>query len=465
MASTDTAPVILTRGLGKVYSAGTEAEVVALRGVDVRIERGEFVAIMGPSGSGKSTLMNLIGCLDTPTSGTYECDGVDVSTLDAEELATLRRDKIGFVFQGFHLLPRMNATDNVAMPLGYARVAPAERRQRALAALASVGLAERAGHRPNELSGGQQQRVAIAMAVATNPRILVLDEPTTALDVITQAAVLALVNDLRAQLGMAVLIVSHDLGVVSAVADDVLVMRDGREVEHGPTMAVLSSPTEQYTRELIEAAPRIEGVDVPEARDADADTVLRCRDVDIRYPHAPRLAVTGFNLEIRRGETVAIVGESGSGKSTVATALAGLALVENGEAVLWSSDGARHDLLGPAAKRPVDVRRSVQMIFQNADLALNPRRSIGDSVARPLTVFGRTKGRADSRERVAKLLTEVGLGPEFADRVPAQLSGGQRQRVGIARALAAGPSLLIADEITTALDVSVQASVLELLEE
>ena len=128
MASTDTAPVILTRGLGKVYSAGTEAEVVALRGVDVRIERGEFVAIMGPSGSGKSTLMNLIGCLDTPTSGTYECDGVDVSTLDAEELATLRRDKIGFVFQGFHLLPRMNATDNVAMPLGYARVAPTERR-------------------------------------------------------------------------------------------------------------------------------------------------------------------------------------------------------------------------------------------------------------------------------------------------------------------------------------------------
>ena len=225
MASTDTAPVILTRGLGKVYSAGTEAEVVALRGVDVRIERGEFVAIMGPSGSGKSTLMNLIGCLDTPTSGTYECDGVDVSTLDAEDLATLRRDKIGFVFQGFHLLPRMNATDNVAMPLGYARVAPAERRQRALAALASVGLAERAGHRPNELSGGQQQRVAIARALVNSPPILLADEPTGALDSKTGEEILALFKRLRDE-GHTVILITHDAHV-AAHADRTFVMRDG----------------------------------------------------------------------------------------------------------------------------------------------------------------------------------------------------------------------------------------------
>ena len=225
MASTDTAPVILTRGLGKVYSAGTEAEVVALRGVDVRIERGEFVAIMGPSGSGKSTLMNLIGCLDTPTSGTYECDGVDVSTLDAEELATLRRDKIGFVFQGFHLLPRMNATDNVAMPLGYARVAPAERRQRALAALASVGLAERAGHRPNELSGGQQQRVAIARALVNSPPILLADEPTGALDSKTGEEILALFKRLRDG-GHTVVLITHDAHVAEH-ADTVYEIRDG----------------------------------------------------------------------------------------------------------------------------------------------------------------------------------------------------------------------------------------------
>ena len=182
MSVAEAVPVILTRDLGKVYSAGTEAEVVALRGVDLRIDRGEFVAIMGPSGSGKSTLMNLLGCLDTPTAGRYECDGVDVATLDAEQLAALRRDKIGFVFQGFHLLPRMDATDNVAMPMGYAQIPPAERRPRALAALEAVGLGGRAGHFPNELSGGQQQRVAIARALVYRPPILLGVEPPGALD-------------------------------------------------------------------------------------------------------------------------------------------------------------------------------------------------------------------------------------------------------------------------------------------
>ncbi|MFT3896881.1 MAG: ABC transporter ATP-binding protein [Thermomonas sp.] len=218
-------PVIRTDGLGKVYSAGTEAEVVALKGVDLRIMPGEFVAIMGPSGSGKSTLMNLIGCLDTPTSGRYECDGVDVSTLDAEELATLRREKIGFVFQGFHLLPRMDATDNVAMPLGYARVPHAERRERALAALASVGLAERAGHHPNELSGGQQQRVAIARALVNHPPILLADEPTGALDSKTGEEILALFKRLRDD-GHTVILITHD-AQVAAHADRTYEMHDG----------------------------------------------------------------------------------------------------------------------------------------------------------------------------------------------------------------------------------------------
>ena len=218
-------PVIRTEGLGKVYSAGTEAEVVALKAVDLVIDRGEFVAIMGPSGSGKSTLMNLIGCLDTPSSGKYFCDGVDVSTLDKEELATLRRDKIGFVFQGFHLLPRMDATDNVAMPLGYARIPHAERRERALAALASVGLAERAGHRPNELSGGQQQRVAIARALVNHPPILLADEPTGALDSKTGEEILALFKRLRDD-GHTVILITHDAHV-AAHADRTYVMHDG----------------------------------------------------------------------------------------------------------------------------------------------------------------------------------------------------------------------------------------------
>jgi len=218
-------PVIETRQLRKVYAEGTEAEVVALRGVDVQIARGEFVAIMGPSGSGKSTLMNLIGCLDTPSSGLYACDGVDVSTLDAEALATLRREKIGFVFQGFHLLPRMSALDNVAMPLGYARTPVAERHDRALRVLEQVGLGGRASHRPNELSGGQQQRVAIARALVNSPPILLADEPTGALDSRTGEEILALFKKLRDD-NHTVVLITHDAHVAEH-ADRTLVMRDG----------------------------------------------------------------------------------------------------------------------------------------------------------------------------------------------------------------------------------------------
>ena len=225
------AAVIETSGLGKVYSPGTQAEVVALKGVDLRIARGDFVAIMGPSGSGKSTLMNLIGCLDTASSGRYACDGVDVSTLDAEELAALRRDKIGFVFQGFNLLPRMSALDNVAMPLGYARVPHAQRHERARAALASVGLAERAGHLPSELSGGQQQRVAIARALINQPPILLADEPTGALDSKTGEEILALFKRLR-DADHTVILITHD-AEVAAHADRTFVMRDG-ELHEGP---------------------------------------------------------------------------------------------------------------------------------------------------------------------------------------------------------------------------------------
>ena len=218
-------PIIETHALGKVYSAGTEAEVVALKDVDLRIERGAFVAIMGPSGSGKSTLMNLIGCLDTPSTGSYHCDGVDVSTLDAEELAALRREKIGFVFQGFHLLPRMSALDNVAMPLAYARVPPEERERMAAEVLEAVGLGGRSGHRPNELSGGQQQRVAIARALVNRPPLLLADEPTGALDSKTGEEILALFKRLRDE-GHTVVLITHDADV-AAHADRTVVMRDG----------------------------------------------------------------------------------------------------------------------------------------------------------------------------------------------------------------------------------------------
>ena len=218
-------PVIDVRGMRKVYAQGTQAEVVALKGVDLRVERGEFIAIMGPSGSGKSTLMNLVGCLDTPTSGSYACDGIDVSRLDAEALAELRRDKIGFVFQGFNLLPRMDALDNVAMPLGYARVPPRERRERALAVLAEVGLGERGHHLPSELSGGQQQRVAIARALVQQPPVLLADEPTGALDSRTGEEILALFKRLR-DADHTVVLITHDADV-AAHADRIYHMLDG----------------------------------------------------------------------------------------------------------------------------------------------------------------------------------------------------------------------------------------------
>ncbi len=221
-----TAPVIEFEQLGKVYAPGSAAEVVALDGVSGRIQAGEFVAIVGPSGSGKSTLMNLIGCLDTPSSGRYRCGGVDVSQLDASERAELRRQQIGFVFQGFHLLPRMTALENVALPLTYVGVPRPQRRERATAALRAVGLAERAAHRPSELSGGQQQRVAIARALINRPAILLADEPTGALDSQTGEEILTLFEQLRLA-GHTVILITHDPAVANH-ADRTLYMHDGR---------------------------------------------------------------------------------------------------------------------------------------------------------------------------------------------------------------------------------------------
>jgi len=224
-------PLIETRGLGKVYSPGTPAEVVALRGVDLRIEHGEFLAIMGASGSGKSTMMNLIGCLDTPTSGQYRCDGIDVASLDAAGRARLRLEKIGFVFQGFNLLSRQTALENVMMPLVYAGVPVAEREPRARAALEQVGLSDRAKHKPSELSGGQQQRVAIARALINQPPLLLADEPTGALDSRTSEEIMALFERLQAD-GRTIVIITHERPVAEH-ADRIVVMHDGELHEEG----------------------------------------------------------------------------------------------------------------------------------------------------------------------------------------------------------------------------------------
>ncbi len=473
-------PLVRVRDVSISYAAGAGRLTVVDR-ASFDVVAGRTLGVVGESGSGKSTIARTLlaelrhgSRLD---SGTVHVDGTDVFSLDDAGLRDLRGGTVAIVAQnaGHSLTPSMRVGAQIVEMLqahGFE-----SGRARMVDLLDQVRLpdpAEMAERYPHQLSGGQQQRVSIAMAIAARPRVLVLDEPTTALDVITQATVLSLIADLTAELQTATVIVSHDLGVVSAVADDVAVMRDGVIVEEQPTRELFANPREPYTGELLAAVPRLEpvadslvrpGVTGP-APGAGIATrtkpLIDLRDVTIAYgAHLPP-AVTEVNLEVFAGSTVALVGESGSGKSTVATAVAGLAGIRSGSITLNSSDGSTADLSRDVRHRDPQVRRRIQLIFQNADTSLNPRATIGTAIKRPLRYFGQAT-RSEVDEKVALLLTDVGLGPEFATRLPGQLSGGQRQRAGIARALAANPEVIIADEITTALDVSVQAEILALL--
>jgi len=498
------APVVRVDDLSISYAAGRR-EVPVVRGVSFAVEPGRALGLVGESGSGKSTVARtLLAHLRRGSrivGGSVTVDGADVFALDPAATRALRGGTAALVAQnaGQALTPSMRvgqqlreALESHGLPGGHDRVLELVRHVR----LPDPETIVR--RYPHQLSGGQQQRIAIAMAVAARPRLLVLDEPTTALDVVTQSAVLALIRDLAVELGMAIVLVSHDMGVVSTMADDIAVMRDGEIVEHRPTAELFADPQHEYTRELLASIPRASGGgggagghDEPrsvrrtamklgswigtrfEERGRHAELpsgggshlapapapVVAARDLVVRYGRSLPAAVDGVSFDIGQHETLAVVGESGSGKSTLATALAGLIPAESGSFAFHGSDGVESDLTQPVARRTLALRRSVQLVFQNADTSLNPRRTVGAAIARPLKLF---TGSATS-ERVAELLVEVGLTPDFASRLPAQLSGGQRQRVGIARALAAGPDLIIADEITTALDVRVQAGVLDLL--
>ncbi|MCJ1714896.1 ABC transporter ATP-binding protein [Curtobacterium sp. VKM Ac-2922] len=477
-------PPVQVQDLAISYAAG-RTEVPVVRGVSFTIAAGRTLGLVGESGSGKSTVARtLLAHLRTGSrivAGTVTVAGQDVFTLSPSATRRLRGGTASVVAQnaGQALTPSMRVGEQIREALRAHGEPDGPERVAELVRMVRLPDPDTIVRRwPHQLSGGQQQRVAIAMAVAARPSVLVLDEPTTALDVVTQAAVLDLVADLGRELGMAVLLVSHDLGVISAMADEIAVMRRGEVVEHQATAELFADPQHEYTKALLAAVPdgtRPGGPDhhrhdatVPETvTDAPAAAgppvrhgrpVVDARDLVIRYGRGLPAAVDGVSFTIGPRETLAVVGESGSGKSTLATALAGLVPAESG--TFTYDDGTTSgDLRVPVAARRPELRRAVQLVFQNADTSLNPRRTVGAAVARPLRLFtGST-----SRARVDELLTKVGLGPEFADRLPAQLSGGQRQRVGIARALAAGPRLVIADEITTALDVQVQAGILALL--
>lgn len=465
MTPTSPAALVSVKELSISYRADG-ADIPVVRDASFTVRPGRTLGIIGESGSGKSTIARTILAYLRPgsqvTTGSVTVDGEDVFSLDPAEVRALRGGTAAVVPQNaaLSLTPSMRIAEQLRETL--ASHGEASGADQVTSMLRKVHLPDpdEIGRRyPHQLSGGQQQRVVIAMAIAARPRVLVLDEPTTSLDVMTQSAVLELIRDLAAEFEIAVLLVSHDLGVVSAMADDIAVMRDGVIVEQATVEEFFRQPKHEYSRALLAATPALV-IDADE-RDAplpEAPPLISVRDVSIRYAKRAPLAVDQVSLEFGRQETFALVGESGSGKSTFAMAVAGLLPVSSGNLTFHNQSG-EHNLATPIAKRSLELRRSIQLIFQNADASLNPRRTVGTAIGRPMKFFtGST-----SKQRIGELLEQVGLPAGFQNRLPAQLSGGQRQRVGIARALAAHPDLIIADEITTALDVQVQAGILELL--
>ncbi|MBF4590009.1 dipeptide ABC transporter ATP-binding protein [Curtobacterium sp. VKM Ac-1395] len=454
-----------------------EGEVVrAVDDASFTVGRGEVVAVVGESGSGKSmTAMTAMGIAPdgAVASGAIRIGGVDVLSSGEQHLREVRGRTVSMIFQdpsaalnpvftiGFQLAEAVRRAD--------ASTDRATVRARALELLRAVEVPEperRLGQYPHELSGGQCQRVMIAMALAADPDLLIADEPTTALDVTVQAEVLDVLRALRERTGTAILLITHDMGVVADIADRVVVMRRGQVVESGTAVALFAAPTADYTRELLAAVPRLGSGDGREAPLAPAtplpSTVLDVRDLVVEYGGALRRrfrAVDHVSFTVGRGEIVGLVGESGSGKTTIGRAAVGLAPITAGSV---SVDGI--DLAGAGRAERRSMRRRVGVVFQNPLRSLNPRYTVGQTVVEPLRQILRLSA-ADTETRVERLLSDVGLDGGFRERYPHELSGGQRQRVAIARAVALDPALLIADEPTSALDVSVQARVLDVFRE
>jgi len=443
-------------------------------GVSLQVDREQTVGIVGESGSGKSmTVLAATGLLDAPgaevrgssvLAGQQELIGADAKTL-----RRVHGGRIGFVFQdpGTSLNPLLTVerqiTESLEAHRTMTRRTAVTRAQELLEAVGLPDPQQRLHSYPHQLSGGQKQRVMIAIALACDPELLIADEPTTALDVTTQAQIITLVRDLQRDFGTAVVWISHDLGVIGEVADEVAVLHDGRVVEHGSTVDIVNTPTQAYTRELVAARPVL-GRRRPAPVDDDRPVLLEVSDLDVRFdvqtPAGKSVvhAVDNVSFTIRRGHTLGLVGESGSGKSTVAAALTGLVTPDGGTIKL---DGA--DVVSARGAARKALCRRISMVFQDPFASLDPRTPVGSAIAEPLVVHKLLSGKDARRRRVGELLDMVGLGDEFARRYPHELSGGQRQRVNIARAIAVEPDLLILDEATAALDVSVQARVLDLL--
>ncbi|GAA2810412.1 ABC transporter ATP-binding protein [Saccharopolyspora taberi] len=434
----------------------------AVRGIGFAVEEGEILAVVGESGSGKSvTAMAALGLLP-PTAevtGSIRVNGTEIVGCAPRDLRRIRGNEVAMIFQ--EPMTSLNPVFTIGWQLVEAirlhtDLSTRRARARAVELLEAVGIPEprrRLRHYPHQLSGGQRQRVLIAMALACDPRVLIADEPTTALDVTVQAGILSLLRDLRDRLGTAILLITHNMGVVADIADRVVVMYRGEVVEQAPVEQLFAEPQHAYTSALLAAVPRLEVVPAPEPEEP-RNPVLEVEDLVMTY--AGHRVVDGVSLRIDRGEVLGLVGESGSGKSTVGRCATRLTEPTSGRIAL---DG--QDITHLPARKLRPLRRKVGIVFQDPGSSLDPRMPIGDSIAEPLRLHRVASGR-DLKRRVATLLDAVELGAGTHRRYPHELSGGQRQRVSIARALALEPELLIADEPTSALDVSVQRSVLEL---
>ncbi|WP_428644031.1 ABC transporter ATP-binding protein [Roseibium sp.] len=453
-----------------------------VKGLSFDLKRGETLCIAGESGSGKSiTALSIMGLLPEPmarvSGGRILFEGKDLTKIREEELRRIRGGDIAMIFQ--EPMTSLNPVLTVGKQLREAILAHQEvtRTQadiRALEMLESVRLSEparRLKQYPHELSGGMRQRVMIAMALACNPKILIADEPTTALDVTIQAQILQLIRDLQRDFGTAVIMITHDMGVVAEMADRVIVMNHGHIVEQGNVTEVFDRPTDPYTRQLLDAVPKLgamTGVDsAPKGAGDPEAPVLEVRDLVVRFDLRGGLlnrvtsrvhAVEGVSFSLNPGETLGLVGESGCGKSTIGKALMNLVPWEGSIRVAGQPAGVRDKQL---QRR---LRRDMQMIFQDPYASLDPRMTVGDIVGEPLVIHGLASGR-DLRDKVAALFERVGLPADVMTRHPHEFSGGQRQRICIARALALSPKVIVADESVSALDVSVQARVLDLLQE
>jgi microcin C transport system ATP-binding protein len=467
-------PLLSVRDLSVAFHQGG-GTTLAVDKVSFQIKRGECVALVGESGSGKSvSALSILKLLPYPNashpSGSIRFKGSELIDQSEQQMREIRGSDISIIFQ--EPMTSLNPLHTIESQIGeiiqlHNPTSNAQARKRTLELLTQVGIPEpetRLKSYPHQLSGGQRQRVMIAMALANEPDLLIADEPTTALDVTVQAQILALLADIRARLGMSLLFITHDLGIVRRIADQVCVMRGGKIVEQGPVEQVFRTPKHPYTRDLLAAEPKPD----PAPPQPDAPVVMSANDLKVWFPIKRGLmrktvghlkAVDGVSLAVRKGETLGVVGESGSGKTTLGLALLRL-ISSNGRIVFLGKD-----IQGLRFKEMRPFRRDMQIVFQDPFGSLSPRMSIADIIAEGLSVHQPKLSREEREARVVKALEDVGMKPDTRYRYPHEFSGGQRQRISIARAVVLEPDFVVLDEPTSALDMLFQAQMVDLLRE